>query len=377
MAEPSVSPPGSAPEEGAELSLPPDPPAPDAPPSNFVMLVLSPDQVRAYAHPEVPTEPVAIEYERFAPQAWGVGLAQRPRERVIWTPAWWRVYDAHDRLVEEGKNPDGELPFFIVHRTEPTDSIWDDSSGADLVAASLDVPLLAQALLEQAIWTSHLQLKHEGAQERLPAQQRIGPADVLFAGEGGHLDVLDMQADPTHLIRQIDWRIAVIAASYGLTRANYDLSYDASSGVHLRVQERPLIERRRAQLKTWRRAEAQLYRRMARVHDLDPEALLSTDTAEWPMLVDPATELELAATEIKLGFASAAEIMQRRNPDLTEDQALERWRENLRRRTEWDQALAEHNAAANPAAGERSPAMNGAMGPRGMSAADMAGDRDP
>lgn len=345
--------------------------------------VLTPDRFSAMAHPDEPGEPVSIVYTRWNPKTlqrpfrWSRHVASQQAfgaaniQRVYWDADGYRIHGTDGVLVEEGENSlrdrngAGVLPFIAVHRTDPMELLLDDASGQDLVDATLDVGVLAAGMMRLAQWQAELQLVESGPSSRPVRRHRLGASSVYRVAEGCTLTVLNLQADPMHYLTQIKARVAWIAAAYGIAPDAMDVSWLPSSGVELRLRERPLMEKRLEQVPRWLHAEKRFFGLLALTHpeqELDPAAQLAVDWGEEPLIVDPQARLTLEIEEVKAGLTSIEAVIMGRNPDLSFAQAAEQVRTNIESRNRWITALREGNMPADPRDLLQLPEDNGAAG---------------
>ncbi len=346
-----------------------------------VVEVLTPDRFSVVTHPDDPGKPVIVCYSRVSPATingrppWAPAVTA-PLQWVYWDPDGYVIMDNLGNVIDTGENTVretvkgkdvGVLPFVAVHRAMPMDTFNDDASGHDLVDATLDVGVHAAALWRLLQWSSENQIVITRATKVVaPTLMRLGASRAIVLNEGDAFDVKNNQADPETVIRPMVFRMHDIAATYGIPPDGYDLTFKAASGVELRMHEGPLREQRMLQIPRFVEAEKAFYRLRALSHPaagLDPDAQHGVDHREGPLVMDPKAALELSVARVEAGVSNHVDELIAENPELTESQALELFRKNVRLRNEYNDALRAGNLNKDPTEPSQPPEVNGAMGP--------------
>ncbi len=347
--------------------------------------VLTPDRFTVVSHPDDPARPVIVLYSRANPRRigthiLGTGYTTLPEEWALWTPDEWRITDATGTVLRDaqqrdrrGANPlrdpktgQGVLPFVAVHRTLPMDTFFDEASGQDLVDATLDIGVHAGALWRLVQLQSHLQPYWKRSSGRNPRRLTLGATSVLVIDRDDDFGVVNMQAEPEVILKAMRFRLADIAAAYGIPPDGYDLTFSTSSGFELALHQAPLAERRVEQVPRYARAEAELYRLQAITYPgagLDPDAEFAIDHGDMPLVLDPMERQRLAVMRINSGFSSLVEEMMAEDPDLSREQAERQAAENLKARNDYLNALRAGNTPGDVRDAQRTPEENGALGP--------------
>jgi len=355
----------------------------------------TPDMVTAFPTDDDPTVPAMLVVYRIgmtkdgAPavfvDAWTDTQVQRyqseaPREVIdssglvkLRTPISW-----YKRLslvpigqpVEHGyKDEKGVpvMPWVIAHRKEPTDSIWDETSGSGMVTATITVNLVLGLLRRLAKDQGELQLAWNGSPGQLPPKNQVLDALSILIGEG-QWQVLNLQANPDLYLRQIDARLKAIALEYGIPPDSF-AGQQANTSYAVMMQRAPLMEIRGRQIaETWDDVERQLVRAMAAVARKDhPTLRFSSEGfkvrfSDAPLVGSPMELEQLMDVQIKAGRLSPIDAIQMRRPELTREEALAEQERIAEDKRIWMDLLRETNAPADGGPGQ-SPEQNGAMGP--------------
>lgn len=327
-----------------------------------------PDRTQVIQHDEDPTDAVAAWNERTLPNTQGYISIKR----VYVDAEKWQIWDVGDgrnkpKVIE---HPYGRMPVVWVHADERIDTFWGSTIGTDIVEATLSVGCDLFKLARMLQFQSELQPTYQGNPRDVAKGQTIG-GDTLWAGKGTY-NVLNLQGDPQHILSVIKARIGWIAQQYGLAADVYDLSSTATSGFQIRLKRQPLEEARISQVKTWRRVEKELLTVMAQVSQeehptlkLDPMAEFKTlDFHEEPLMEDPNTENTVDEANVKNNRNSSIDVLIRRNPDLSREQAIIKQRQIIDENAMVMGWQKESNSSMAPDADNRTPEENGRAGAR-------------
>jgi hypothetical protein len=299
-----------------------------------------PDRTSVIQHPDDPTQAVALITERTLANTPGYTRVER---LYVDATVWRRYHD--DGSVTEWAHGLGRLPAIAVHAEEPIDCFWNASIGSDIVDATLSVGADLVKLSRLLQFQSELQVAYSGNPRDVAKALPLG-AEGLWAAKG-LFSVLNLQADPGHIITTIKARLGWIATQHGLAADVYDLSTTASSGLQLRLKRAPLEQARVRQIKSWRTIErelltltAQLTQREHPLLKLDPLAEYKLlDFHEEPMLEDPLTQNRVWQERIDMGLTSQPRVLREMHPDLTKDESMELAKEIASERGIWAEVV--------------------------------------
>lgn len=325
--------------------------------------ILTPDQLNVIQHPGLASRAAAFWFTRCTSSNTGPGLLSsvyRPTmaatEIVLVDDMYYRVFDVNYNLLEEVEHGCGRLPCVVVHAEKRTDSFFRPTVFGDVVEATKTVGWLLSALSYMQKMQAELQLTYQGDPDDVAQGQAIG-AHALLAGRGG-FQTLDLQADPSKYLAHINARISLVSLNHGLGTDGLQLT-SASSGMQFRIQRMPLLEARRKQIKKWHAVEIELHRVIAMISQrfhplvkLDPTSRLSVQFNNPEFAEDPAVQNEVDNDDVANMRASEIDVLMRRNPDLTREQAIERQKQIIKER---DQVLgwkAARNTSGALGAGE-------------------------
>lgn len=335
--------------------------------------ILTPDRVSVIQRMDRPTEISAFWFTRYCADTqnnWLSRLYQRSPlnvEKVLVDDYAYRVFDKGDRMTSEIVHGLGRLPAILVHAEKRTRSFWQPFPFGDVVETNKTVGWLLTALSYLQKMQAELQPTYKGDLDDVAEGSMLGASKVL--GGKGDWSTLNLQANPQYYIDHINRRIGLLAQNYGLSPAALTLESSSTSGFAFRMQRQPLLEARKKQLKKWRRVERDLFVLMAQVSQrfhpivkLDPSSDFFVNFHEAEYTEDPKTENQIDDENIKARRVSQVDVLMRRDPDLTRQQAMVKQRRILDEQAiviGWQKEL---NISSDPANPGLSPAANGALG---------------
>lgn len=259
-------------------------------------------------------------------------------------PAAWLLTSAHEwEYLDEDFRPIagtnqvhglGVMPWIpISSAKKATPDFWPGDDGEDLVAAHV-TGWLVEALMVKETKTATKVPVLSGDVTALARQQTADAEGGVELPEGSSMTTVDLGTD-------ID--VYITAADHALERAgnNVGLSMDtlrnqgATSADAREMQLAPVRERRRKQVKVFRRVERMLASLLAALTAARAEAL-KFDAVEWridfgepQVLLSKKERLEIFETERRLGLDNTYAFMARENPDLDDDQAKQAVLDNI------------------------------------------------
>jgi hypothetical protein len=242
-------------------------------------------------------------------------------------PAWYPYRD------EEGKPV---LPFVIFHREEPEDSFWDQTSGRDLINATVMIGIKMTLFDYYFKVASFKQPYIIGDEISVPSKQILDPLTVFQAkGEGAQIGLLDMQINLDQLKDALIFQINSIINNYGISADQWSLSISEISGRALKIRNRALLEIRQEQIPYYRDYEKEIFEKTKIINNAHfPDKPIkaekfSVDFGEIEFPEDPEEELRLDAKRLKLGLISLGQFYQKYNPDVDEKEGEKIIIENL------------------------------------------------
>lgn len=310
----------------------------------------------------------------------------RHERYYLWTDAWHVAYEygvatrGSSRLSRVGRvlpagddapselNAYGRIPQVVMRLTPWQDTPWDTTSGEDLVDLTLRGGEERQLYRYQQKMGGFKQLAAVGDIDEVP-EQILDPGDVLkFPGQGS-VTVLDWQTDLKERLDCMMTDELAAAAAKGINPERYKrtASYQTSFGA--RLSERGLSERRVRNVPIFVSAEAEYYRvfcEVARVHGIpnvpDPSDRLVVEHAPMSYPEDPGQQVNVDAMELSLALVNHVELIQRRKPELTSEQAMQILEHNLEVVARVSEMKASHNVPTDPTVESASAEENGALG---------------
>jgi len=323
--------------------------------------VMTPDMVSVIAHPKAKTVSVALIYDSER-----VVSGQKVRTYVVVDDTeQWEMDTAGAVVGTPVKHNVGRKPWVEMHRIHRSGAYWNASAGRDLEAATLQSMLLDAIKLKKHRSQSHIQLAFAGDSEGFSKDQVTDEDSILMSNGTGSLTSIDLQADPTGILKSADAVEMKAAANYGLSmdRMNHKGGGD-DDGLSERVAEltKVLREGEENVFDLWRAIGKQ-----TGIVELKPEAEIAIDYGAVHSRVDRMAQLAIFETEERLGIASPLDAIYEKNPEIEDDaEAWAEFRRNLADRSVKIEMLRALNMTpdASPDMPGQNAQQNGALGPQ-------------
>ena len=279
-----------------------------------------------------------------------VGLLTRCEMRSVRgaydSPAAWLLTTAHEwELLDKDFRPIpgtwvahelGEKPWIPVSSAKKaTPDFWPGDDGEDLVACHV-TSLVVDSLMIKETNTATRQPVITGDTSTMARQQAIDSAGFLEAPEGTSITSIEIGTDIDTFLKADDHTLGRGGNNYGLSMSV--LKHEGAASAQARELElAPVRERRRKQVKIFRRVERRLVQMISSVIAVQaPESDLGfsvegwgIDFAETQMMLTEQERIANYREKKALGFTSPIEFMMSENPDLDREGAWERLRQNV------------------------------------------------
>lgn len=284
----------------------------------------------------------------------------------------WTVVDDQRSFVVNGQgiikatetHSLGRLPVVEIHRRGRWGSYWD-TQGQDLEVAALQMMFIDSVLLKKHKSQSHIQLAFAGESDGIPKQQVLDEESILMVNGQGTLTPINLEGDPSGLLKTKEVTETSVAAAYGISRARLNQEKDAS--------DQPLNERTAEIMTIMGDAEADAFDLLQRLSKAgSPDGAIADDmifAADYRAMshrMDPMEELAYWKELRANGLRSIVDDAFALNPELaSEDDAWDEINRNMadeavyigqRRALNIDEQASVDEPGQNPKA-------NGAMGP--------------
>lgn len=310
------------------------------------------DCVSVIPDPRKRTRALAIAYEQ-APGLWLVvddkrsfavsksGLASEPTEHTL-----------------------GRMPVVEIHRRGRWGSYWD-TQGQDLEVAALQMMFIDAVILKKHKSQSHIQLAFTGDSDGIVKSQVLDEESILMINGQGQLTPIDLQADPSGLLKTKEALEKSVAAAYGLSVARLNQEKDGT--------DQPLNERTAEIMTVMGEAEEDAFDLLQRLSKAGPpESALSDgldfacDYRAMSHRMDPMQELAYWKELRSNGLRSIVDDAFALNPELDNEDAA--WEEIGRNMADEAVYIGQRRALniaedANVNEPGQSAKTNGAMGP--------------
>lgn len=255
---------------------------------------------------------------------------------------------------ENGVNPYGVLTFVFMQNGFRDGYFWDMYTGNDMVECTLDMAVYNTFKNYMIKWQSFKQIIVQGSNVGAISGQVLDPSQALTAeGENIKIDVLDLQANLKELQEVIDHQMTNLAINYNISPSQFRLTGEVSSGFALQMENAQLDEFTQGQQSDFIGYEQSLNRLIVIVGNTEGNNY-SADNFEVTFneiqySIDPSTNVSVQASRISLGIDNQVSIIAK-ELNITEDEAMAAYQENIRIRNLSNQKLPAPTLDANATA---------------------------
>jgi len=240
---------------------------------------------------------------------------------------------------EEMVNPFGTLPFVFMHNGWRDENFWDMFTGDDLTGGTIDMAVHLTFLNHLIKTQSFKQLVGKGDNVGELLGQVLDPLSVLtLTGQNTEIDVLDLQANYEQLHKVAQDLANNIAVNYGISPSQFRMTGSVSSGFALQMENMKLDRFTVEQQQDFKVYEQELFGMIKMVSDYYGSSLgdgdMFVDFVEPNYPTSESEQLTIDQTKIDMGLTKTVDIMIKRNPDLTEEEAKALVAENLNARND-------------------------------------------
>lgn len=310
------------------------------------------DCVSVIPDPRKPTRAIAVAYEQ-APGRWVVVDDKRTF-----------LYSSNGAMSDVQEHTLGRMPVVEVHRRQRWGSYWD-MQGQDLEVATLQMFFIDAVILKKHKSQSHIQLAFAGESDGIVKSQVLDEESILMMNGQGNLTPIDLQADPSGLLKTKEALETSVAAAYGLSRARLNQEKDGA--------DQPLNERTAEIMSVMAEAEEDTFDLLQRLSKAGkPEEQIAdglefaVDYRAMSYRMDPMDELTYWKELRANGLRSIVDDAFALNPELDDEE--DAWDEIGRNMADEAVYITQRRALniaddANVAQPGQSPQQNGANGP--------------
>lgn len=254
----------------------------------------------------------------------------------------------------------GRIPGVLMSSRLPVDRLLDERPGEDIMAAARAALLLNLCLVSLSHTSSERQPYLQGPTAQMAAEQPQHPGVPLVLPPGVTAGTIDLVTDPEPLLKVARHVVSSVAQSYGMSYEQFVFSEtaDTASGKAYTVRRQKLTE-----LRIEQRGRALVHER-AVMELLGFGDALAPDFAEQEAPTDPIEELDVFDRRCNRGLDNPVAYLQRKDPDLTAEQATDRFLDNVAVTAWLFSLLRAFNLSLSATADQpgQSPAQNGADG---------------
>ena len=331
-------------------------------PGVMVIDLLTADMMTVIPHPKRPTK--GMVYIHCASMKNG-----EPHEFVaIDNKRTFTFMTGGDPVANDVQDHDwGVIPVVDICKTSRPGQYWNVFDGEDLKSQTVDSMTIGLVLKAKVFQQSHIQLAYKGDLEGMPQQQTLHNKSVVYIGGGpdNELFPIDLQSDPTGLLRIQEQGENTVAGNYGISRDRLNQKGGGDDdGLQERVAEMAQVAMA---------AEQSLYTiskplsREHPKHHLNPVSWSMVDLGYLHNRGDRKTILEIQALEKQRGLKSTYDHVLAENPEYGADRALAKAHviRVAAENAEADEYMKANNTPRDATADEpgQTAEDNGAMGP--------------
>lgn len=262
-----------------------------------------------------------------APQTMLTGSAKsRLSHHELWDDTYRYLINQSGQLVDAAGNPTmepiehglGRIPGTIIHRRLPTERILDSRPGRDIVSAHLGVAVLNVMTMRLAKSQGEQQPILKGPLANMATGQAMDGERPIALPPEVTAEMLNAVTSPDHYIATKREKLAAVAQSYGMSYEQMTYGSAAeTSGKAYQARRAKLIELRDEQRRRAVPNEAAVTDLMGYASEGQ-----SIDFSEQALPLDADEEVNLLDKKMRMGLDSPVSYIQRKNQDLTREQAL-------------------------------------------------------
>jgi len=239
---------------------------------------------------------------------------------------------------EELENPFGVLPFVYLHNGWRDESFFDSYTGDDLTGGTIDMAVHLTFLNHIIKTQSFKQLVGKGDNVGELLGQVLDPLSILtLTGQNTEISVLDLQSNYEQLHRVVQELANNLAIGYGVSPSQFRMTSQASSGFALQMENLKLDRFTLEQQADFKSYEKELFGLITQVSFYYGKTIAGDMTVDFVEPNYPSSETEQLAVDqqaIEMGLTKSIDILMRKNPDLTEEDAKSEVALNLNARND-------------------------------------------
>ena len=316
----------------------------------------NPARKRWYSYVETMYEAHFLDNDPLYPYAFSYPYKQVIKSNVDAKDMWWAFWSddyffyyipGTDKILyDETFAPTGDNPFKVMPMVEmrtdfPVDQ-YENTGAIDLVRSNQAINIAINNLNLMVYFQAHDQIVITGANPEDVSKIKIGTQDpIIISSTDTDTSLLNFDPKIIDSIETIRFNVQAIAYTYNLS-INWALEYNPASGFSLLVQNIDLAEAREDDIELMKIHETDMYRVLRNMQDyykrfrmLDPEEPklpdgdLVTDFEESLHLpINQVEEIQRKEFQLKHNVITPVDLIQEDNPDMNEDEAIEKFQRN-------------------------------------------------
>jgi hypothetical protein len=249
----------------------------------------------------------------------------------LWDDEFVYLISKRGDIVDENGKPSvprahgmDRIPGALLHRREPVDRLLEGRQGRDIVSGHLGCGLLNVMIMRLSKAQGERQPVLQGNLANVAAGQKMdGEAPIILPPEV-LASMLDTKTDPDHYLAVKKDKVGGLAQTWGMSYEQVTNAAIDQSGEAFMARRQKLMELRGEQTLRAKTNEAAVVELMG----YDPTNM-KLDHQEQAIPQDATEEVALLDMKMKLGLDSIVAYLRRKDPDLSEDDALKIVERNL------------------------------------------------
>jgi len=239
---------------------------------------------------------------------------------------------------EEMVNPYGFLPFVFFNNGYRDESFWDMYKGDDLFNSTIDISIHLTFLNHIIKSQSFKQLVGSGSNLSELNGSVLDPLTVLtLEGQDTEISVLDLQANYDQLWKVLQEQANSLATSYNISPSSFRMTGQVSSGFALQMENHKLDTFIKSQQVDFTKYEKKLFKIICKMIGVHTKTEIENNfQIDFVKPFYPISEIEQMDLDLKgthLGTSSPVDILKEKL-NITEEEALSKYRDNIKYRNE-------------------------------------------
>ncbi|OQY13965.1 MAG: hypothetical protein B6I31_00025 [Desulfobacteraceae bacterium 4572_19] len=232
---------------------------------------------------------------------------------------------------QEEVNPYGILPFVFIHKKQIPGLFWNPVNGNDMVNGTINTGI-KNTEKDYLFKAQSFKQPYMTVQNRDDAPSKdllLDPLSLLImTGNNASMGAVDLTADFKALDETTKNSVNGFLRTYGLSIDSF--ASTEISGKALEIKNRTLIDIRKNQIETYRKAEKELFEIIRIVNNYHSKSKIADnvefkiDYPEMELYDDPKIKREIADNDLQKGLITLGQYYMMFNPDIKNEEEAEK-----------------------------------------------------